>query len=110
MTEDDKHAAIGRMMTEYAAAKAHRATLLNEAHQMSEALGKARDQMHSVNWVEAFDDGRNTGYQARNKPIPKVETYATAERANLLLDELRAVSAEVRRLRKLIQQTGMPLD
>jgi hypothetical protein len=110
-TENDQHAAIGRLVERFSKAKAQRAALLAEAQRLTKALEDTATSLKQIHMVEDFWDGRQDAHIGRrtkwftlNERLP--------DRATLLflLDELRTISTEIRECRKLLAEAGVALE
>lgn len=110
MTKQDQSAAIGRLVTRYSEAKARRAALLAEGQDIGESLGRAADALRRLDWITAFWDGRPDGHARTTADFTLTQPYAAADRVTTLLNDLRAVSAELRELRGLMKDAGVSLD
>lgn len=109
MTQDEENAAIGRMVARYSELKKRRAALLSEGYRIGEQLDSLGTSLKSLEYVGAFSDGRPTGRTA-NRPDLILRPFADATEVATLLDDLRATSAEVRELRKLMKSAGLDVE
>lgn len=109
MTPEDENAAIGRMVSRFSEAKKRRAALLNEGHKFGQLLDDAATKLKTLNYVDAFWGGGQSGY-ARNRSDIVIQPYPELSRITQLVEELREVSAEVRQLRGLLKDAGLSVE
>jgi len=109
MSEKDQHAAIGSLVARATATKQKRAALMAEAQLMGTIMGDVADKLKSLDFVEAFWDGRQRGHVWK-RPDVTLREYKPHDAATRLLDDLRQVSAELRELRKLMKDAGVDID
>lgn len=112
MTLKDQNDAIGRLVVRFSAAKSRRAALLAEAQEMSKMLGDTATELRHLDYRLAFWDGRVDAHASHRKPgdYQLSAQYPTRERLTALLDELRAVSTEIRECRQLMTDAGLGIE
>lgn len=105
MTDLERDAAIGRMVTRLAEAKRLRAAMLGEMQGVSRALETAVAGLRNVGQVDAYSD-QTPRQGTTTMPMP---AYLSADDLAARLKELADVSAEIRELRKLLKDAGIEM-
>ncbi len=109
MTREDEDAAIGRLVGRYSEAKKRRAALMSEASQHGENLRSVGEGLRRLEYYTEYWSGREDGH-SRNKRHLAVKPYPEHAKIQALLDELKAIAAELRELRQLMKDAGVSLD
>jgi hypothetical protein len=109
MSDADQDAAIGRLISDFSKAKTRRAALLAEGHKIGQRLEEAGKKLRQLEFVEAFRDGTATSYTILHRDVT-LTPYEAYDRAVALVNELRGVAEEVRRLRGLVKDAGLSVD
>jgi hypothetical protein len=109
MTEQEKDAAVGRMVTRFSELKKHRAALIAEGRTIGDKLVTVGESLRSLEFVHAFADGRTDGY-SRNKADLIVTEYPETGSVTTLLNELRQVASELRHLRSNLKDAGLGVE